>query len=284
MSVKATTEKNFRRAKVKPVKKRAATRWLSWRMGVVGAAAVLGCYTVYRATNLVLSASTLQVRRIAVHGNVRLSSGEVQALVDGLRGANILSADLESYRARLLESPWVHGVAMRRVLPSTIEVFVSERRPIGLCRLGTQLYLLDRTGTIIDEFGPQYAEFDLPIIDGVVKAAAAGEPVIDERRTDLAARLIDALASRKALASRLSQIDVTDVNDAVVLLDGDSALLHLGTEKFSERLQAYVDLGGALRERVPDIDYVDLRFDDRIYVRPVGSAVVQAATRPRAGN
>lgn len=284
MSVKATTEKNFRRATVKPVKKRPARRWLSWRVALVAATGVLGCYTVYRATNLVLSASTLQVRRIAVHGNVRLSSGEVRALVDGLRGTNILAADLDRYRERLLESPWVQGVAMRRVLPSTVEVFVSERRPIGLCRLGTQLYLLDRTGTIIDEFGPQYSEFDLPIIDGVVKAAAAGEPLIDERRTDLAARLIDAVGVRKALASRLSQIDVSDVNDAVVLLDGDSALLHLGTEKFAERLQGYIELGGALRERVPDIDYVDLRFEDRIYVRPAGSDVVQAATRPRAQN
>ena len=71
-----------------------------------------------------------------MHGNVRLSAGEVQALVDGLRGTSILTADLAAYRRRLLDSPWVADVALRRVLPSTVEVFVSERRPIGLVPAG----------------------------------------------------------------------------------------------------------------------------------------------------
>ena len=154
---------------------------------------VLVVYAGYRAVDLVVSASTLQVRRIAVRGNVRLSAGEVQALVEGLRGTNILTADLPAYRRRLLDSPWVADVALRRVLPSTVEVFVSERRPIGLCRLGNQLYLVDRQGMVIDEFGPKYAEFDVPIIDGLVRAPSTGGPALDPRRAELAARVIDAV-------------------------------------------------------------------------------------------
>ena len=284
MSVKVSAEKNFRRAKsVKPVKKKSGKRPFSWRAATYAAAGVLGIFSTYKAFDLVLHASVLQVSRISVHGNVRLSSGEVKVLVDGLRGTNILTADLPEYRARLLESPWVADVALRRILPSTVEVFVSERRPIGLCRLGTLLYLVDRTGTLIAEFGPEYAEFDLPLINGVIPPVA-GEPVVDARRVDLAARVIDALGARKDLAARVSEIDVSDAHNAVVLLDGDTALLHLGEEKFVERLNAYVELAETLRERVSDIDYVDLRFDNRMYVRPSGSGVVQVATRPPAGN
>jgi cell division protein FtsQ len=282
MSVKAPVEKNFRRSRVKPVKKRGGGGRLSWRVLVTCGAAMLGLYVAYRATSLVLTASVLQVRRIDVRGNVRLSSGEVQALMNGLRGRNILTASLDHYRARLMESPWVADAALRRVLPSTVEVFVSERRPIGLCRLRTQLYLLDRDGTVIDEYGPQYAEFDLPIIDGVVRKQPRGETLIDERRTALAARVIDDVAARKHLASRISQIDVADLHDAVVLLDGDPAQLHVGTEKFADRLQGYLELAPALLERVSELDYVDLRFDGRIFVRPTGSAVVQVAGRPPA--
>jgi hypothetical protein len=101
-----------------------------------------------------------------------------------------------------------------------------------------------------------------------VRAPSSGGPALDERRADLAARVIDAIAPRTDLAQRISQIDVTELHDAVVLLEGDSALLHLGETRFLERLQSYVDLAAALRERVPDIDYVDLRFDERVYVRP----------------
>jgi cell division protein FtsQ len=270
MSVKAQTEKNFRRAKVRPgaSRKSGVAAWLTWRAVRWGLASFVTLYAVYRGGSLVLHASGLQVRKISVHGNVRLSSGEVQAIVDGLRGANILTADLPGYRRRLLESPWVADVALRRVLPSTVEVFVSERRPMGVCRLGSTLYLVDPRGTLIDEYGPQYAEFDLPIIDGLVRSPSSGQPTIDDTRAELAARVIDALATRKDLAQRVSQIDVADAHDAVVMLDKDSALLHLGEDKFVERVQSYVDLAPALRQRVPDIDYVDLRFDERVYVRP----------------
>jgi cell division protein FtsQ len=267
MSVKAPTEKNFRRSQVKPAKRKGRA-WMSWRSARLVVCGAVVLYAVYRAFGLVVGAPALQVRRIAVRGNVRLSAGEVQTLVDGLRGTSILTANLTAYRQRLLDSPWVADVALRRVLPSTVEVFVSERLPMGLCRLGGQLYLIDRYGMVIDEFGPQYSEFDLPIVDGLVRAPSSGAPALDERRADLAARVIDAIAPRKDLAQRISQIDVTELHDAVVLLEGDSALLHLGETHFLERLQSYVDLSAALRERVPDIDYVDLRFDERVYVRP----------------
>ena len=272
MSVKAPAEKNFRRAKVRPGGKKAAAaglmRFVSWRIARWGLALIVVAYAGYRATSLVVHASGLQVRKIVVHGNARISSGEVQAIVDGLRGSSILTADLASYRRRLKESPWVADVALRRVLPSTVEVFVSERTPIGLCRLGSTLYLIDAGGTLIDEFGPQYSEFDLPIIDGLVSGPGSGQPSIDERRAELAARVIDSLSARKDIAQRVSQIDVRDAHDAVVILQDDGALLHLGDEKFLERLQSYVDLAPALRERVSEIDYVDLRFGERVYVRP----------------
>lgn len=272
MAVRAATEKNFRRARVTPGRRRDARRWITWRHAVVVAAAVLGAYASYRAYDLVVHASTLQVRRVVVRGNARLSTGEIQALVDGLAGSSILTADLSRYRARVLASPWVEHVAMRRVLPSTVEVFVSERRPVGVSRLHGQLFLIDRQGTIIDEFGPQYADLDLPIVDGLARAPGSVDSTMDPVRAALAARVIDAVAEHQALAARVSQIDVSDPRDAVVLLDGDPALLHLGDEQFAERLLYYVEIAPALRQSVQDMDYVDLRFGERVYVRPAGTS------------
>jgi cell division septal protein FtsQ len=80
-----------------------------------------------------------------------------------------------------------------------------------------------------------------------------------------------AISTHRVLARRVSQIDVRDPRDAVVILDGETALLHLGDSRFAERLQAYLDLSPALHARVPDIDYVDLRFEQRVYVRPANT-------------
>jgi cell division protein FtsQ len=224
-------------------------------------------YGTYRGASLLLSAEALQITRITVSGNARMSRGEVVALLDGLRGRSLVTTDLEPWRRKLLMSPWVADAAMRRVLPGTVAVAIVERQPMGIARLGGVLYLIDHEGTIVDQFGPTHSEFDLPIIDGLAATPDNGM-LIDEARTALAARLLAALQARPDLARRVSQVDVTDARDAVVILEGDTALLRLGDDAFVDRLQSYLDLGPTLRERVDGIDYVDLRFDERIYVKP----------------
>ena len=269
MTVRARTERNFRRPRHEPARRRRLRVLVSWSLARRGLVFALLLFGVYQSVAFAVTTPLLRVEQIAVHGNVRLSSGQVQALLEDLRGANILRADLDTMRQRLADSPWIAHVALRKVLPSTIEVFVSERQPMGLGRLGRELYLIDETGAVLDHFGPQYAEFDLPIVDGLLVASRGSSLTVDPRRAELASRVIAALARSPRGTVRLSQVDVSDVDDAVVLLEQDSALLHLGTGRFLERVQAYLDLSPALRERVPEIDYVDLRFDRRVYVRPL---------------
>jgi cell division protein FtsQ len=213
----------------------------------------------------------LEIDTIVVNGNEHLSSGEVLALVGGLPGTNILTADLEANRNRLLTSGWVKAATLRRVLPSTVEVDIEERQPVGLGRFGATLYLVDATGTVVDEYGPRFTTFRLPIIDGLMPPGEQGV-VVDEARAPLAARLLTDLRTRPALSERVSQIDVRDPYNAIVLLSEDSTRLHLGHELFVARLDEYFELAPALRARVPEIDYVDLRFDQRVYVRPVAPA------------
>ena len=210
------------------------------------------------------------------------SAGEVQQLASGLYGSSIVTVDLDKYRRAVMDSPWVADARLRRVLPGTIEISVVERRPSGICRLGGQLFLIDREGTVIDEYGPHYAAYDLPIVDGLVQAPRDGRPAIDRRRALLAARVIDAIASNLPLARRLSQIDVSDAHNAAVLLDDDPAWLYLGEEQFQERLQSYVEVASALKERVDEIDYVDLRFGPRVYVKQRDGGAAGSRRRGKA--
>jgi cell division protein FtsQ len=268
----SAADKRFRRARVRPVKRRRWRAVLNGRVAARAALAAVMAYAAYQVLTLVIGAAMFRVTRIVVRGNSRLSTGEVIAILGGLRDRSILTVNLARHRARLLESAWVEQASLRRVLPSSVEVTLLERVPIGLCRIGSRLYLVDGVGAVIDEHGPQYADLDLPIIDGLAGAPRAGEPLIDERRAALAARLLAALAPRPDLARRVSQIDVRDAHDAVVMLDGDTALVHVGDDRFLERLQSYVELAPTLRARVPEIDYVDLRYDERVYVRPAATS------------
>lgn len=265
MPVAAPSDKRFRRAHLKPTRKRPG--WASWRWRVLVGVAVLALAgeAVHRAFAGIAGLHIFHVQRVVVHGNHRLSNGEVLALLDGLRGQSILSVNLEEWRSGLLNFPWVSDVLLRRTLPSTVDVTVRERNPLGIGRINGALYLVDDRGIVIDEYGPNYTDLDLPIIDGL--SWAPGDTGPDASRAILARRLLDALRTR-SIEARVSQIDVSDSRNAVVLLDGDPTLIRLGDERFAERLQSYFELAPALRERVTGIDYVDMRFDERVYVKP----------------
>jgi cell division protein FtsQ len=270
--IAAPADRRFRRAHVKPGRKRRVWRSLVKpiaRYGLIGLALVYGAY---RGSSVVADARVLQIDRIVVGGNERLSKGEVLAVLSGLRGESLVWTDLDMWRRRLLASPWVRDAALRRSLPSTVEVAILERQPIGVGRINGDMFLVDDRGVVIDQYGPQYADLDLPIIDGLSAPPGDGGGMTDHARAELAARLIAALKAKPDIARRLSQVDVADRHNASVILDGDPAVIQLGEDQFLQRLQTYLQLAPALRERVPDIDYVDLRFDDRIYVRPARTA------------
>jgi cell division septal protein FtsQ len=90
--VAAPADKRFRRAHVKPGRKRQVSGRHAWLVFRIVTVLGLALYGGWRGTALVLGAPALQVSRITVRGHERLSSGEVLALVDGLRGTNILTS------------------------------------------------------------------------------------------------------------------------------------------------------------------------------------------------
>ena len=272
MAVYVRPEPRFRRAYVQPM----GRRWFVRRLGlgvhlflVLAAAGGLAW-----SFDWLRHADALRIDRITVEGNERLSSGEVAGLVEVLRGENLLVADLEAGRAGLFASGWIREAALRRVLPSALHVTLEEREPVGLSRFGSSLYLVDVTGHVIDEFGPRFSDLDLPIIDGLSARGGEGGPAVETRRAALAARLMEEMDADRELAARVSQVDVANPHDAVVLLNGDPVRVHLGAEHFVARLRTYLEIAPALRQAVPDIDYVDLRFDERVYVGPADAAAV----------
>jgi hypothetical protein len=120
---------------------------------------------------------------------------------------------------------------------------------------------------VIDEFGPKYADFDLPILDGL----SGGDGAVENARAVLAGRILADLQRRPDVSRLVSQIDVSNASDAVVILKDDTALVHTGDDQFVERVQAYLDYAPRLREDVPLIDSVDMRFGDQVFVKPQGT-------------
>jgi cell division protein FtsQ len=282
--VAAPSDRRFRRARLKPARRRGRLKALIWPAIKYPAIGIALIYAGYRSGDAILQRQALDIDHIVVDGNDRLSADEVMDTLDGMRGENIVWTDLSAWRQRLFAHPWVQNAWLRRSLPSTVRVFVSERAPMALGRSDGELFLIDGSGIVIDRYGPAYSDLDLPIVDGLLPQGP--EKPADGARVNLAARLIGSLESRPDLLQRLSQVDVTDAHNAVVTLTDDPAVIYLGEQRFLERLRRYVEIGEALKAREPEIDYADMRLDDRIIVRPPpeGRRPVRPASRAPAVN
>jgi cell division protein FtsQ len=271
MSITAPADRRFRRSRIHATRRRHLRARPVWR--VAKALALAGLVT---GAGLWAAASTvdlpwLRVQHIRVLGNQRMHAGEVAALLEGMTGQSLLAVDLDRWRSRLFASAWVADATLRRRLPGTIQVELRERVPMGIARAGARLFLVDAAGTVIDEYGPRYADCDLPIIDGMIVTPVSAPPAIDRARGQLVSRLMSELRTRPDLARLVSQIDAGNPHDVRVILDGDPAIVRLGDTAFAERLDSYVRLQAALRAQVPDIDYVDVRFGERVYVGVAGA-------------
>lgn len=263
--VAVPADRRFRRSHVRPVRRRA--RWWSGVRTLFTIATLVGVllFALYRAETSLRQISMLTIDRIVVSGNDHLSAEAVREALRGMRNQNIVFVDLGLWRQHLLATPWVRDAVLRRSLPSTVRVLVSERQVVALGRVDGDLYLIDESGALLDRYGPAYTELDVPIVDGLTPGV--NQPA-DPARAALASRLLASIAREPELAHLLSQVDVADVRNAAVILKEDAALIYLGQEQFVERLQMYRQLASTLREQVQEIDSVDMRFDDRVYVRP----------------
>jgi cell division protein FtsQ len=278
--IAAPADRRFRRPDIRPNRRRRLGVWL-WRLVRVTMTVAVLTAAAYWTVQAVLRTPFLSIREFVVSGNRRLTADDVGALVEGMRGQSILRVDLDRYREELLDSPWIASASLRRVLPSAIEIAIVERVPIAIARLNQHLYVIDNTGIIIGEFGPRYRKDDLPVVDGLVRTSTERLPAVEDDRVDVVVRLLDDLGSVDGLRQRVSQIDVSDPRDVVILLEDDQTLVHLGDARFAEHLKTYLELAPTLREQLRDVDSVDMRFDARVYARSKGRTPAPAAAKDK---
>jgi hypothetical protein len=98
--VATQTDRRFRRAHVKPARRRRNWRALVKALAIGTALGGALIYGVYRTTAVAAQAHVLQIEKITVRGNERLSKGEVLAVLNGLRGESLVWTDLDRWRRR----------------------------------------------------------------------------------------------------------------------------------------------------------------------------------------
>ena len=90
--VAAPSDRRFRRAHVKPGRKRGRLFAVIRPVLKIAALAVLALYALYRGGSVVTHARVLQIGDVVIHGNGRLSTGDVMAVLDAVDDGSELAA------------------------------------------------------------------------------------------------------------------------------------------------------------------------------------------------
>ena len=208
-------------------------------------------------------APELEIDRIFVEGNERLSEGEILELIEVHGATNILTLDLDETKRKLLRSAWVKDVELKRMLPATLTLQIVERTPVAVAAL-SELYLLAEDGTILDQLPPFYDMEKLVLVRGLRDEDGG----VSADRAALAGRMAEALIADERLALLVSELDVTEGADSTTLRLRESPLALLVSERtMVSRLSEVVPLLAGIAERLPRVQVLDLRFQNRVYVR-----------------
>ena len=218
------------------------------------------------------------LKTVVVKGTRLAQESEIQGLMGEWMGLNLLNIGLLDVEKSVRAHPWIGQsgwVRIQRRLPGTLVITVREREAVSAALVGGVVVLLDEQGLPIDRFGPRYAGYDFPIIRGVDSLIGGGPDGEARLRRALAegVRVTRTLASREpAFYDQVSEIDVSQESMVVLKVEGEAYDLRVSGEDCLRNLRDYL----ALREEIKSsrhgsIEYVDLRWEDRIAVMPAAT-------------
>jgi cell division protein FtsQ len=216
----------------------------------------LGVYSAQRSR-------VFGVEEIVIYGNRHLSDRELMKIMGVSKGQNIFSVSSEDVASRLLASPWIRDARLRKELPGKLMVMVEEAVPEALLETGKGRFLIDGMGVKLEPLKGKPVSF-LPVI----VAPSGGKGRAFSSAISLARVIREA-----GIAAEKSRVEIRGFEkgpeEITVTIDGLRA--KFGEGRYREKLARLFELSGEIKRRGIDVDYVDLRFSDRVVVKPVST-------------
>ncbi len=175
---------------------------------------------------------------------------------------NIFLVDASELQNNILSCKWIKNVQVRKILPSSLKISVQERIPVAIFKK-EKFYLIDKEGIILKEINKNHHSI-LPILyDGY------GFRANYDKKMTLALNFLNTIPSKEQ--TKIKALDVSNHFNLKILLKGKQTEVILGDNRFSEKFALYKKCYPVLKNQFGTLKYIDLRFDDRIYIKPYNS-------------
>jgi len=248
-------------------------------LGVLSAVA-LSVLAVLLAYRYACTSDLLTLRNVTIEGCRHADPAALESIVRR-SGPNMLRIDLTALRSRLEKEPWIRRVELRRILPSSLVIYVQERAPSVIAEVGEELVLLDNEGVILDRYNPNYGKLDVPVFRGLRGDSIEAYETLQQEnaeRVRLGIRVLTELESGSADYTRaISEIDLSDMRNVKVILVDDTADIFLGDRDFLKRFSGLMANYQENKLNLGEFISADLRWYPDITYLPKQPVNQQAA-------
>ncbi len=268
-----------RRQKVKPRRRLVMAKrqrvlhllFFSAKVCVVSATAAVFSLHVYRYAT---SSPGFAVAHIGVIGNTNVTAQTIIERSGINEGQNIFSIRLAAAAAAVSEIPRIRSTVVQRKLPDEIQIRVTERQPAALM-LSKDLCVLDQEGKVIEQYVPS-ENIDAPIITGKQLAGLAVGDFAEGDGIAEALQIIALLGEADVAGSvRISEINIDDPDNIVIVAQQSGATIYLGSGDFSAKLWRLARVNDEInhndRLQLATLERMDMRFDGIIPAKFNGS-------------
>lgn len=259
------TRRNYRRVQ--------AGRFLAIATNVVVALVVaVAAFWLWQRTQ---SDARFAIRSIESVGAKHTSRAAIDAVTKPYLGRNLFRLDIEELRRGLATLPWVAEVAIEKELPGTLTIHLTEREPVALVSDRGNLRYVDVKGIVFEELRPEFGNAGLPVI-----LSEGGEGVAD------CVAFLEALRSGSPLLyARVSEVSAEEGGTFRVFDRELRAPVLLDPEDAAAKWMSLCAIVDAEQYGPGSIEYADLRFANRVVVKPrAGHEPAARSAAARSGN
>jgi cell division protein FtsQ len=216
------------------------------------------------------SDSRFAVRHIEIAGAVHTQRAALEAITRRYIGLNLFKIDIARVQSDLRSLAWIQRIAIEKRVPNTLRIKVVERVPVALAMHDGTLRYIDAGGVVCGDLSPAVGDTDLPIVSN-----AEGDELIRS------VRFIDALRVHDPIVySRIGEVRPIAPR-GFAMFDRDlGATVYANADDVSSKFRDLYSIVQSEKLGKSDIAYADLRFADRIVIRPVHPITTAAAPLP----
>ncbi|MDD3294878.1 MAG: FtsQ-type POTRA domain-containing protein [Geobacteraceae bacterium] len=221
------------------------------------------------AYELVTTATPFRLEKMEISRTKRLTRDEITALAGVKPGDPLLRLDLRNMADRLEKNPWIETLKIRRRLPSTISIEITEREPVAVINMG-YLYYLDKKGDI---FKPLTGgdRLDFPVVTGITAEDLEKDPAGAKEMLLSALGIMDQLRAGTVFGLEdISEIHVGKGYGITLFTARGGIPVKLGSGEYAAKLERFSRIYKELVDKITALEYIDLNYSDKIVLKKAG--------------